>query len=117
MKLLLFFALTMIIMVNVTQGQGQGGRRAPQFGGRGGGGQRGRNCICPNDFRPVCGSNYITYGNRCQLNCEQRHNSCKNIKFKINPLQIIYFSILNKPLNNLCIIMSLKYFIPRFTNR
>lgn len=37
-------------------------------------------CICTLEFQPVCGSNGVTYGNKCQFSCAQRDNPALSIR-------------------------------------
>ncbi|XP_016980770.1 serine protease inhibitor Kazal-type 1 [Drosophila rhopaloa] len=30
-------------------------------------------CPCPRSFDPVCGSNLVTYPNRCEFDCKRRN--------------------------------------------
>ncbi|XP_032583232.1 serine protease inhibitor Kazal-type 2 [Drosophila sechellia] len=30
-------------------------------------------CPCPRNFEPVCGSDLVTYPNRCEFNCARRN--------------------------------------------
>lgn len=53
---------------------------APSFGA----GWAGGACFCTSVYKPICGSNNVTYTNMCEFRCASRKNTCKypNISLK-----------------------------------
>ena len=41
-------------------------------------------CICPLYYDPVCGSNNVTYGNTCQMNCDQGVSVILPIEYELS---------------------------------
>jgi uncharacterized lipoprotein YajG len=79
--LLLVTTLLFFISCSAEKPQANAGVTPPETEQMGGIAEENDMCICTKDYRPVCGSNGITYGNPCMAGCddveEYTQGACK----------------------------------------